>query len=124
MLYVNIKTRLIIEPYLLKSDPFARNIFCKFRCGNSKLPVVVGKFEGIDYSGRLCQFCNSESLGDEFHYIFQCCCFTKERNLLLKSYFRRRPSVIKMKELFETQNRKTLANLIRFCKIIMEKFLR
>ena len=52
---------------------------CKFRCGSHKLPIEMGRFFSIDRSERICDLCNKEELGDEFHYLFNCTFFKDER---------------------------------------------
>jgi hypothetical protein len=61
---------------------------CKFRCGSHKLPIEMGRFFSIDRSERICDLCNKEELGDEFHYLFNCTFFKDERkkNLFLSIY--------------------------------------
>ena len=53
---------------------------CKFRTGSNKIPIVSGKFNGIDREDRICSLCNSD-LGDEFHYIFICTFFKALRKM-------------------------------------------
>ena len=45
-----------------------------------------------------------------------------DRKQFLKSYFYKRPNVMKFKELFSTKNTQTLINLAKFVDIIMKKF--
>ena len=56
-------------------------VYClsKFRCVSHRLPVECGRFLNIDRSERLCELCNSNEIGDEFHYIFNCEFFNNER---------------------------------------------
>ena len=49
----------------------------KFRCGNIKIPVVAGRYNAVPRDERLCQLCNTNSIGDEFHYLFECNHFTE-----------------------------------------------
>ena len=52
------KTDLKLESYILKiPDPY-RTALTKFRCGNHRLPVVTGRFNGINRSDRYCTTCN------------------------------------------------------------------
>jgi hypothetical protein len=67
------KSEFGLEKYftiLLPAD-FMYNM-CKFRCGSHKLPIEMGRFFSIDRSDRICDLCNKEELGDEFHYLFNC----------------------------------------------------
>ena len=57
----------------------------RFRTGNHKLPVEVGRWKSVPLNERLCIYCNE--LGDEFHYLMSCKHFEAERKQCLKSYF-------------------------------------
>ena len=48
--------------------------------------------------------------------------FIQIGNKFLKSYFYKRPNVMKFKELFSTKDTQTLTNLAKFVDIIMKKF--
>jgi len=39
---------------------------------NHKLPIENGRFENIDRFSGVHTLCNSNSLGDEFNYLFDC----------------------------------------------------
>ena len=62
---------------------------CHFRCSNHKLPVEKGRFFNIDRNQRICQLCNSNLLGDEFHYVFECSKFHTERKRYLPRQYLR-----------------------------------
>ena len=116
------KTDLKLESYILKiPDPY-RTALTKFRCGNHRLPVVTGRFNGINRSDRYCTTCNSKKIGDEYHYLFECSVFNNERRKYLKVYFRNRPNTFKMNELLNSGNVKDLTSLAKFCRIIMLHF--
>ena len=94
----------------------------KFRCGNSNIPVHTSRFNNIAHDERLCNLCDMGKLGDEFHFLFECSSFANERQMYIPRFFRIRPSVFKMSELFSKTSHKTQYNLSLFCKIIMVKF--
>ena len=94
----------------------------KFRTGNHRLPIETGRWEGIPYTERKCNLCESNDIGDEFHFLLICPTFATERKSLLKPYYFRRPNIIKYKELLNTRNKKVLLNLSKFVKSIMNKF--
>ena len=78
----------------------------KFRTGNHKFPVEVGRWNGIDLSERKCNLCLSNNIGDEFHYLLECTFFTAERRTHIGKYYYQRPNVIKYKQLLETTQEK------------------
>lgn len=116
------KNSLQIEKYITTLDKKDRISFCKFRCGNHKLPIVTGRYQGIAKEDRLCSLCNSHQLGDEFHYLFECSSLYDKRQMYIKPYYRQRPNALKMHALLNTQDDSELVNLAKFCTCIMNKF--
>ena len=94
----------------------------EYRLGNHRLPVATGGWENTPLDERKCNLCTKQDIGDEFHYLFICNYFQAERKQFLKSYFYKRPNVIKFKELFSTDNVKDLIQLSKFVDIIIKKF--
>lgn len=120
--YEIFKTTLEMEKYLLNIDPKYAIPLCRFRTLNHKLPIVTGRFNETRKIDRLCTKCNSEDIGDEFHYLFRCEFFKSERKLLIDDYYTICPNTLKMKKLFNCIETKTLINLSKFVKIIMDSF--
>ena len=111
------KTKLHLEPYLLKL-PFAfRRHITKFRISNHKLPVEKDRYIGIDRENRVCHGCNV--LGDEFHYLFHCIQFSNERIQYLSKYYYNRPNTLKFESLFSTTNKCKLIKVSKFVQVIM-----
>ena len=94
----------------------------KFRTANFKLPIELGRWDGTPTADRKCTLCNTNDIGDDFHYLFTCPYFANEREEFLKTYYYRRPNIIKYKNLLTCNNKPTLIKLSKFMKIIMEKF--
>ena len=115
------KKNLIFENYLTDLSFYYRLIFSKFRCKNNKLPVNKQRFDK-EILDRNCNLCQNRDLGDEFHYIFICKFFSKERKKYLDHNFCTKPNVLKMQELFNSQEKLTLINLCKFIAIIVKKF--
>lgn len=113
------KTKMCLDDYLLKLPISYKIILTKFRCGNHRLPIVTGRFNGIDRQNRICQLCNLNKIGDEFHYLFECPNIETSRKKYLKKYYRSRPNTLKMYQLFNTNSPKELLNLSKFAQEIM-----
>ena len=75
------KENLILEPYLSTLDLDYRLYLAKFRCGSHKLPISINKFSDQELS-RLCNLCNLNELGDEFHYMFRWSLIIKDQVIL------------------------------------------
>ena len=112
------KTNFILEKYLLLTAPNIRKSITRFRCRNSKLPIVLGSFCGISRDRRTCTLCNNRFIGDEYHYLFECGHFERDRKKLLSCYFYDRPSTLKMHALFSSENRELLYHLAQLIIII------
>ena len=69
-----------------------------------------------------CTLCNLNEQGDEFHYVLVCPVLSDLRSSLIKRYYYLRPNTIKMAELFNSENSKSLTNLAKFVKAIMSLF--
>ena len=94
----------------------------KFRTGNHRLPVEVGRWEGVPLTERKCTLCETNDIGDEYHYLLICPTFVTERNSLLKPYYFRRPNILKYKQLLNNRNKNVLSKLSKFAKSIMNRF--
>ena len=114
--YRMFKSEFGLENYLLRLPAKWRKLFTKFRCRNSKLPIVSGIFVNTPKEERLCTLCNCGDIGDEFHYIFNCQTFVEQRRKFLKRYFIHHVSAYKMNILFKSSGKQ----LIELCKFIKE----
>ena len=112
------KTNLIPKKYLLLTAPNIRKSLTRFRCKNSKLPIVLGSFCGISRDRRTCTLCHNRSIGDEYHYLLECGHFEGDKFFLLSCYFYNRHSIFKMHELISSANRELLYHLAQLIIII------
>ena len=117
------KTDICLDKYLIKLPLSCRIALTKFRCGNHRLPVVTGRFNGIERQNRICTLCNLNKIGDEFHYLFECPKIESNRKKYIKAYYRIRPNTFKMCQLFNSESSKELLNLAKFAKEIMKLHL-
>jgi hypothetical protein len=56
------------------------------------LPIEQGRFWSVDCDDRICDICNLNNIGDEFHYLFECTFFENERKKLLPFDVLKNPS--------------------------------
>ena len=113
------KHNLEVEFYLTNLSLKHRITMSRFRCGYNRLPA--NKYNGSE-SERKCNLCDAQDVGDEFHYLFVCDYFKRDRNLYLDKYFIVRPNTLKMDQLFNVRNKKMLRNLATFQALIMCTF--
>ena len=120
--YKEFKQELKIEKYLLILDHPDRINLTKFRLSNHKLPVEIGRHNNIIRKERLCEFCDKNDIGDEYHYFFSCSKFMQEINKLIPKNCIKHPSVKGFCDLLATNSSNTMRKLATMCKIIMSCF--
>ena len=116
------KTGIAIENYLIN---FPVNIYLpilKFRITNHRLPVELGRWVRKPYEERRCLKCNSNSVGDEFHYLLECDLFKEDRHRLVEKYFFTRPNSIKFSQLLNSNQSCVIKKLSVFMNIIIRHF--
>jgi len=116
--YKIFKEKLGYESYLNVLPSKLCKAFTKFRCSNHRLPVEVGSYSNIPRNERLCKLCNSNQLGDEYHFVLECNHFSLVRKGLIKAYYIRNPSSYKFKKLFNASGEE-LVNLCKFISHIL-----
>ena len=92
--------------------------YCKYRCGSHRLPIETGRWHGVSRHDRLCHLCDSNDIGDEYHYIMLCKAFDSERKKFLPSFCWSNQNTYKFCQLFNSTNIITLEKLCKFIKNI------
>jgi len=90
----------------------------RFRTRNHRLPIEIGNWERTPINERLFQTCNR--LGDEFHYLFECTIYDRERKQYLQRYYYNNPSTFKLQKLMSSE--KDFINLCTFVKPFCQTF--
>ena len=94
--YALIKDNVNEANYLnILSCPASRTML-KFRTGNHKLPVEVGRWNNIELQERKCQLCQTSNIVDELHYLLECSFFQTERKSLIDQYYYKRPNILNL----------------------------
>ena len=92
--YQMFKDNLRYEPYITVFNTRQRITLCKFRCGDTNIPIVSGRYKTVNRSERTCNLCDAGVIGNEFHYIFKCKAFSLERKLYIQKSLRNMPSIL------------------------------
>ena len=121
LIYRMFKTEFRFEKYLTSIPLKLRNLFTKFRCRSTRLPIESGVFVGIKRDDRVCTLCESHDIGDEFHYIFTCSFFSNDRQRYIESKYRKFRSAFNLNSLFNVSGPR-LTQLCKFIEIIMRNF--
>ena len=121
--YCIIKNDLSFEFYLDELPKCKRELLCRFRASNFKLPVETGRWNNVPRNERICTLCNCNALADEFHYLFNCTdeFIKKSRIENLDEYYRLRPDNFKFHKLFNSKNIIVLKRLCKFLLVIRER---
>ena len=67
---------------------------------------------------RICNLCDKNEIGDEFHNILECNYFNNIQKKYIDTCKRKRPNIIKFSELMNTKNKIKLTKLCKFIKVI------
>ena len=116
------KTQFTFENYLSTLPQSLKKAMVKFRTCNNNLPVNRSRYYDIPRYERLCQFCNSGDIGDEYHYLLVCkhMPVLQERQLLVKRYFYTNPNTLKFSQLLNISKITALKKLAKFMKFIID----
>ena len=115
--YSSFKKEFELEKYLLRIPSHLRIWLTKLRTSNLKLPVETGRWNGIQYELRTCNFCH-RNVGNEYHVLFECKndLLISLRNKLIPVYFTRNPNVHKMYGMLSNCHTELLKNVSIFIK--------
>lgn len=115
------KKHVAFEHYFSKLSLNNLYTLCRFRCGNHRLPIETGRWQNVPRSDRVCHLCDSNDIGDEYHYIMSCSALSEERKRLLPYFCNYYPNTYKFEQLFNSSNIICLEKLCRFIRIINVK---
>jgi len=120
--YMIFKSEWKFENYLNLLPFKLRKYYCSLRISNHKLPVELGRHQGIYLNDRLCKLCNQNEVGDEYHYLMKCNYFENERRMFLPRFCLLHPSAFNLQSLCNNPNKKILLNLGKVCMKIVQTF--
>ena len=78
-LYKKLKTRLVIEDYVVELDREQRRHLTMLRGGTNKLRIETGRWKKEREAERVCNVCLCCEVEDERHFILRCPYYVKER---------------------------------------------
>ena len=92
--------------------PKYRYALTRLKVSSHRLEVEAGRWQKPirkPFHDRKCVFC--DKLEDEYHFIAECTLYKDLRKTYINSYFWKRPSMLKITQLFKSDNVKQLKNL-------------
>ena len=102
----------------------AKNALCKlFRCNNSRIPKVVGRYREIPREQCFAKLCahNEAKLGDEFHIVLECShpdIVRLREKYIHRSYFIH-PNRYRFFDLLSCKNKRTIRSLGLFLSRVL-----
>ena len=117
--YRSFKNTIHFEPYLDILPKALRIKVTKMRLSNHRLPIEIGRWKLIPREQRICPICPVRKLGDEFHFLFECDRFSRERKLYLEPKYYNNPSVYKAGKLFNSTDKDTLIKTAKLINVIL-----
>ncbi len=95
-----------------------RCILSRIRFSSHSLRIQTGRYaqNRLARNERVCLYCDSGDIEDEFHFICVCRCFDDLRKQYLKKYYINRPSMFKFTELMKCSSKTVLRNLCKYVK--------
>ena len=87
-----------------------------------RLRVETGRWERpkLPREQRFCYICESK-IEDEFHVILECPIYNDLRRKLIRKYYWERPFMMKLVQLLNFKNRKTINGLAKFAYLAATK---
>ena len=113
------KHKFEFEPYLTQVSNNLKFYFTSYRTRNHRLPIETGRWSKIRvaHKDRKCNLCKNE-IGDEYHYLLVCDSLTEHRKQYISRAIIQRPNIMKYESLMNTNNKKLLASISKFIKVI------
>ena len=116
--YKCFKHTLEYESYLDILPYSLRCILSKIRLSCHPLRVQTGRYapNRIARNERICLYCDSGDIEDEYHFICVCNKFSEVRKKYIKKFYFIRPSMFKFIQLLNSSNKMLIRNLCIFVK--------
>ena len=86
------------------------------------MPKETGRWRNIDRSLRKCTLCDSNNLGDEFHYLYRCTFVDEERRTIAPFIRKRSANCFVFSKLFNEENHSILKKTCMFLETILTTF--
>ena len=95
-LYTTVKDTFQYELYLdVINDKYLCHALTKLRVSSHKLRIEAGRYSRnrIERHERLCELCTSGQVEDEYHFLFECSCYSQLRFQYIPVFFTTRPNI-------------------------------
>ena len=116
------ETDFAFEKYIIELPMKAYIDLAKFRTTNNILPIEKGRWDNIERNERCCNLCDTNLIGDEFHYLFECEILKDIRQIYLPKYYLKHYNTLKFTQLMSSSNVKQLHRLSQLVTLILSMF--
>ena len=93
------------------SEKKYRNALSQFRLSSHDLEIERSRYANVNRDDRICLFCNSNKIENEYHNLLTCSFYMDLRKTYLKRYYYQWPTLNKFDNLMSTTNRTIVINL-------------
>ena len=83
----------------------------RFRLRSSNLGVVKQAWTGVDLADRLCEYCRSANIDDEYHFLFVCSYTRELRGRYIPAQYVTQNNVQSMVDLLNIENKQILSKV-------------
>ena len=113
--YVEFKSTFGREKYfsVLDKEKF-RNALCRFRVSAHMVRIESDRYLHSTRSERICLYCNTNNVENEFHFCLICPFYTDLRVKFIPRYVCTTPSTNKFVKLLQSENESFIRNLAKF----------
>ena len=113
--YATFKSLLEPEKYLsLNCNVKYIVALARLRCSSVSLAIEEGRRQNVDVKERICTFCNSSEIEDEYHFVLVCPFYRDLREEYLPDDFQKNANVFKFIRLMKTKQSDLLFKLCKF----------
>lgn len=87
---------------------------CRFRCSAHNLLIEEGRHRNIARENRICNYCNMNTIENEYHFLLVCPFYRQIRNENLPSYYCSWPTINKFRNIMKCNQIRTIKKLAKF----------
>ena len=113
-----------MEKYLSKLTKGDRILVAKFRTCNNRLPVNIGRYQGVSREDRVCNKCDDGVVGDEFHVLLECTDMeiVRIREMYIPNYYTTWPTQYKYVSFMQNTSTSVINKLSLFLRKVLCMF--
>ena len=91
-----------------------RNALCKFRLSANSLEIETGRYNATPLEQRICKFCTSPHVENEYHFLLVCPIYTQLRRKFLPRFCWSFVNINKFKNIMSSNFEHSILNLAKF----------